>query len=108
MHSLDLLLRNHFRPRKTVEFHFYAAEEVGLRGSQDIAVSYVKQQRNVVGMLQLDMLGYVVDAENDVIAIPTDYTDPALTEFLCLVVAKYSGMTFALAKCGYGCSDHAS
>jgi leucyl aminopeptidase len=34
----------------------FSAEEVGLRGSQDIAESYAKEERNVYSMMQFDMV----------------------------------------------------
>ena len=36
------LIKAQFVPDRTVEFHAYAAEEVGLRGSQAIAQAYAK------------------------------------------------------------------
>ena len=37
-----------------VEFHWYAGEEGGLLGSQDIAASYEQEGKNVKGMFQMD------------------------------------------------------
>jgi leucyl aminopeptidase len=37
-----------------IEFHWYAAEEGGLLGSQDIAAAYEKEGVDVRGMLQMD------------------------------------------------------
>jgi leucyl aminopeptidase len=39
----------------TIEFHWYAAEEVGLLGSQAIFQSYAKAERDISAMLQQDM-----------------------------------------------------
>lgn len=47
------LMLNRFEPDRTVEFHAYAAEEVGLRGSQAIAENYEALGREVVSMLQV-------------------------------------------------------
>lgn len=49
------LLQGGFRPRNTVEFQFYAAEEVGLRGSQAIATSYKNSGVQVKAHYQIDM-----------------------------------------------------
>lgn len=49
-------MKNKFAPPAgvRVEFHWYAAEEGGLLGSQDIASAYEKEGANVRGMLQMD------------------------------------------------------
>lgn len=43
----------------TVEFHWYAAEEAGLLGSQHIFSTYEKAGRDVKAMLQQDMTGFI-------------------------------------------------
>jgi leucyl aminopeptidase len=48
------LMKSRFEPDRTIEFHAYAAEEVGLRGSQAIAEEYDAQARNVVSMVQVN------------------------------------------------------
>lgn len=42
----------------TIEFLWYAGEENGLLGSTDIWRSYVKEGRDIVAMLNRDMMGY--------------------------------------------------
>jgi leucyl aminopeptidase len=44
-----------FRPSTPVEFHWYAAEEVGLLGSQAIATNYKNAGVAVKAFMQLDM-----------------------------------------------------
>ena len=56
--ALRVLLANDFHPKKTVQFMAYAAEEVGLFGSADIAQTYKNQSKNVLGVLQFDMTNY--------------------------------------------------
>jgi hypothetical protein len=48
-----VLAKNGFRGSRSIEFHAYAAEEVGLRGSQAIASTYQKEGKVVAGMMQL-------------------------------------------------------
>jgi len=96
---------NTFRPERTIEFQAYAAEEVGLRGSQDIARYYSDFNYNVIGMLQLDMTGY--DGSGS-IGLVTDYTNSVLTNFLRQCLAAYCTIPVQNTACGYGCSDHAS
>jgi len=101
-----VLVQNNFKPGRTIEFHGYAAEEVGLRGSQDIAKKYFDTKRKVVAQLQLDMVGYPTPTK--AIAVITDFTNAALNDLVRNLIDKYSGRTWVNSKCGYGCSDHAS
>ena len=104
-----------YRPLRTVEFMAYAAEEAGLRGSDQIAQNYGSIPRNVVGVVQYDMTNYApANATYDIVI----YTDAAFTNqpqnaFLQQLAATYfpSTGTFAprpTSTCGYDCSDHAS
>ena len=95
-----------YRPARTVRFMGYSAEEVGLKGSKDIAAAYKASTVNVVGVLQLDMTNYhgsVVD-----IGLLTDNVNAAQNTFLTTVIDTYSIATWANTACGYGCSDHVS
>jgi len=92
--------------KRTVEFQFYAAEEVGLRGSQDIAEDYAAKKVNVISMAQFDVVGYY--AGRDEIGIVTDFTNAELSKFIRTVVEGYLSFKWTDLKCGYGCSDHAS
>lgn len=95
-----------FRPARTVKFMAYAAEEVGLRGSKEIAQAHRTANANVVGVLQLDMTNYKASTQD--IGMITDNTDPGLTQFTKDLVDEYLGYTYANAACNYACSDHAS
>lgn len=106
LETFHILMANGFRPSRTVEFHAYAAEEVGLRGSQAIAEAYAAEGRNVASMMQLDMTGYV--GKEPEIGIVTDYTSDALNVFVRTLVNTYCAIKYVDTKCGYGCSDHAS
>jgi leucyl aminopeptidase len=95
-----------YRPERTVKFMGYAAEEVGLRGSKDIALWHKNNLVNVVGVLQLDMTNYQGSTVD--IGMLTDNTNAAQTTFLKNVINTYSLATYADTACGYACSDHAS
>ncbi len=95
-----------WRPKKTVQFMGYAAEEVGLRGSKEIADRYAREGKKVVGVIQLDMTNFRGSA--DAIYLLSDNVDPALTAFLGRLVETYSGVPLQSTACGYACSDHAS
>jgi bacterial leucyl aminopeptidase len=96
-------------PKKTLEFHFYAGEEQGLRGSAEIAEFYKLQNRKVMGILNNDMTGftedgvtaYIVNGEND-------FVDAELVDFCIKLAEKYSSLILKGGICGYACSDHAS
>jgi leucyl aminopeptidase len=84
----------------------YAAEEVGLRGSADIANWHVTNGVNVVGVLQLDMTNYKGSTVD--VGLMTDFTNAAQNGFVSNLLDTYQIATWAHSTCGYGCSDHAS
>lgn len=105
--ALRAMLAHGYRPMRSVHFIAYAAEEVGLRGSQDIARSFKQSKGAVMGVLQLDMTNYKGTA-NDIVLF-TDYTDGKQNAFLAELMSSYlPDLTVGYDKCGYACSDHAS
>jgi bacterial leucyl aminopeptidase len=101
------LLASGYKPRRTIKFMAYAAEEVGLRGSAEIAANFKANNVKVVGVMQLDMTNYK-GAAND-IYIFTDYTDSAQNTFVENLIKTYQPtLTIGRDVCNYGCSDHAS
>lgn len=97
-----------YKPNRTAEFHFYAAEEVGLKGSQAIAQNYSAEGKVVVGMTQLDMDFYIGTDDEDVFGVVMDYVSSDLTSFLKQCIDTYSLISWVETVCNYGCSDHAS
>lgn len=95
-------------PKNTIEFHFYSAEEGGLLGSLDIFTTYKDFGKRVVAMLQQDMTGYVADKDDEHVGVITDFTTPALTEFIELIIDSYLKIPYRECTCGYACSDHSS
>ncbi|MDN3612341.1 M28 family metallopeptidase [Vibrio ostreicida] len=105
--SLRLMIASGIQPDRTIKFYGYAAEEVGLRGSQDIAQTLKNEEAKVISALQLDMTNYNGSAHD--ITFINDYTDSNLTEFLSELIDTYaSDITYDFDRCGYACSDHAS
>lgn len=107
---LRVSLASGWRPKRTVKFMGYAAEEVGLRGSRAIATAFANAGTNVVGVLQLDMTNYKSGAVDDMRLI-TDYSNAGLKDFLVALFDAYlapRGLTRGAYTCGYGCSDHAA
>lgn len=104
---LRSLVAGGYKPRRTITMVAYAAEEVGLRGSQAIAKNFKERNVDVVGVLQLDMVNYKgSDAD---IYLFTDYTDKLQNDFLANLVKAYlPELTVGYDKCGYACSDHAA
>jgi bacterial leucyl aminopeptidase len=103
-----------YQPQRTVKFMAYAAEEVGLRGSNQIAQTYVNQGINVIGVVQFDMTNYS-DVPNADIVFYNDFTNAAQNEFLKDLANTYVTGDVATiyqprltSQCGYGCSDHAA
>nr|WP_255747130.1 M20/M25/M40 family metallo-hydrolase [Lysobacter sp. CFH 32150] len=107
---IRIALGSGWKPKRTVKFMGYAAEEVGLRGSHAIAQSFRNQNKNVVGVLQLDMTNYAAGS-TVAMRLITDYSNPGMQQFTTDVFDAYlapTGLTRGTYTCGYGCSDHAS
>lgn len=108
---LRIAMAEGYRPRRTVMFMGYAAEEVGLRGSRAIAQQFAAEGRNVVGVLQMDMTNYRAPGATSDIRVMTDNSHPQLVQFLRDLFDAYLaplGYTRGESSCGYACSDHAS
>lgn len=105
-HVARTLLAADFRPERTIQFMAYAAEEVGLRGSQAIVRDYRRRGIHVVGVLQLDMTNYQ-GSDRDIWLID-DFTSPAQNKFVIALIEGYTNATWGVDRCGYACSDHAS
>lgn len=104
---LRMISENKYRPRRTIKLIAYAAEEVGLRGSQELARAFRQAGIQVVGVLQLDMINYK-GAEKDIYLL-NDYSSADQNEFLRKLIATYlPGLSVGSDSCGYACSDHAS
>jgi len=96
------------QPERTIEFFWYAAEEIGLVGSAEIAQAYKRVDKDVVAVLQLDMT-LEPGSGPMVIASMEDFTSPWLRELLVDANRTYDlGLSIIADECGYGCSDHAS
>ena len=105
--TIRVLLAKGFRPKRTLQFMAYAAEEVGLVGSKNIAQNYRAQNKNVIGSLQLDMTNYGGNWAD--IVIITDNTNAGQNQFLRDLVTEYQPtLVVKNDQCGYGCSDHKS
>lgn len=105
--TIRVLLNSNFKPKRTVQFMGYAAEEVGLLGSKEIASSYKQRATRVVGVMQLDMTLKKGTVDKDIVMM-SDYTNAAQNEFIGRLIDEYVKVPWGYSRCGYGCSDHAS
>ncbi len=109
--SVRALFELGFVPNRTIEVMAYAAEEIGLVGSAEIAEDYADNNVNVISAVQFDMTNYNGSAID--ISFITDYTNTTLNFFLMDLVDHYNTdgvheITYGTSLCNYGCSDHAS
>jgi leucyl aminopeptidase len=95
------------KPNKTIIFYSYAAEEVGLRGSYEIAKAAKLAKEDIKAVLQLDMTNFHGSPEE--IVFISDYTSSTLTGFGENILTTYlPKILIGKDRCGYACSDHAS
>jgi len=104
---IRVLMANGVTTDRTLKIMAYAAEEVGLVGSGDIAQDHLNSGANVVAVLQFDMTALFASAED--IHLITDYTNGDLTTFVGDLLDTYlPTLLWSTTACGYACSDHAS
>lgn len=107
-----VLLEKNFVPNRSIEVMAYAAEEIGLVGSAEIAQEYADNGVNVAAYVQFDMTGY--NGSSGDIYITTDsYNSASLNNYLTDLMDHYNAtgahsFTYGFTQCGYGCSDHFS
>lgn len=95
------------QPERSIEFFWYAGEESGLLGSNEIAALYKSQQKDIIAVLQLDMTLYPGEGLFTLGSI-TDFTSTWLRDYLRAINDAYLHVNIVEGQCGYGCSDHAS
>lgn len=110
-----VLSLNGFKPKRTIQFMAYAAEEAGLLGSKDVARHYRDENADVKGMLQMEMSGYKPKGTNGFVTVMKD-SDEVMGAYVHMIASQYllkvtptSGQVgVRYSVCGYGCSDHYS
>lgn len=106
--TLRAIVDSNYQPARTIQLMGYAAEEVGLRGSNAIASDYQSSNKNVVGVVQFDMTANKGTANRDIVFM-TDYTNSGQNNFMMQIIDTYlPDIAYGTSQCGYGCSDHAS
>ncbi len=107
LETFRVLANSNYKPDATIIFYTYAAEEVGLVGSQEVARSYANQNKTVLGAMQIDMAIFAPDAIDEVLFV-TDFTSPTLTSLAASIAQSFLKLRVSYMTCGYACSDHAS
>jgi bacterial leucyl aminopeptidase len=102
-----VLMESGAKFERTIEIHAYAAEEVGLVGSQDLAQKYRQQNKNVISMVQQDMNLYSHDGTPRIWLI-TNNTNSTLNSALDDLAQAYTSVAVESAPLYAGSSDHAS
>src|SRR5690606_16127671 len=85
---VKVMMDHNFKPKRTLQFMAYAAEEVGLLGSKEIARKYRAEKKAVVGVMQLDMTLFKGSQDKDIILI-SDYTNKHQNKFLGKLIDEY-------------------
>jgi leucyl aminopeptidase len=94
---------------RSIELHAYAAEEVGLVGSNHIASDYASAGKIVAAMMQFDMNSYSDDPNSKTIHLVTGDTSRTLRRSLKDLMNTYMGGDFSENSLPAGAtSDHKS
>ncbi len=93
-----------YKPKRTIVFMLFGAEEAGLLGSSYFTKSALFSKMNVVSMINMDMIGRLAD--NKLVIYGTG-TAPEFIPILDENNKKYAFNTTYSAD-GYGPSDHSS
>ena len=102
------LMESGLRPERTIEIHGYAAEEIGLVGSQDMAQKYKASGKNVITMVQHDMNLYKAPGAPDKIWFVTNNTVDQFNTSLGALIDRYVGVQWGKKSLSGGDSDHTS
>jgi bacterial leucyl aminopeptidase len=110
LEAFRVLAKSGYTPKDgPVEFHWYAAEEGGLLGSQAIA-RYKKEQGATIGaMMEFDMTAYIARNATESIGFIETEADAALTAWAVKLSKEYVAIPAAVYKLAAGAgSDYMS
>jgi leucyl aminopeptidase len=107
MEALRVLLSSGMHFKKPVYFVWYAAEEEGLVGSQQVVADFKAKKIPINAVLHFDMTGYAYKNE-PTMWVMDDYTNKSLTNYVISLITTYVKKPVKHSQCGYSCSDHAS
>lgn len=103
---LRRLVEMDYKPKRTIQFIIYAAEEPQDRGSYELTHWYSENKKNVIGVINFDGTNYKI-GEYDIVLID-DLTDKEQNVFIGNLIDTYLKVPWTYQTCGYHCSDHAS
>lgn len=103
---IKVLMDQNYKPRHSIQIIAYAAEEVGLQGSAELAEVYRQNKKKVIGVLQFDGINYTGKTYD--MALISDLTHGEQNIFLAKLVDHYLKINWTWDKCEYACSDHYS
>ncbi len=104
---LKVIEDQHLSFERTIELHAYAAEEVGLFGSRELAATYRKDGYSVSGMMQIDMSYFSNAADEGTLFLLEDYASRDLRRSAIEWIRRYIGPYYRLGKLPSGsASDH--
>jgi len=110
LEAFRILAESGYIPKNgPVEFHWYAAEEGGLLGSQAIA-RYKKEQKAPIGaMMEFDMTAFVARNATESIGFIKTQADAALTDWTVKLSREYISIPADIYELGVGAgSDYMS
>lgn len=94
---------------RSIELHGYAAEEIGLIGSREIAVSYSTAEKPINAMMQIDMTYFSAGTNSGVIHFLDDYSTLDLRRSAISWTKQYIGSDYKRGSLPPGtASDHKS
>ena len=106
--ALRAIVAAGYQPEKTIQIMGFAGEEDGLIGSRAIAKQYNSIGKNVIGMLNFDMVGNK-GTTMDICLTDDAYANPEMGDFVASLIYKYlPEVNVEFKGCGYSCSDHAA
>ncbi|KAF2669485.1 Zn-dependent exopeptidase [Microthyrium microscopicum] len=91
-----------------VEFHWYAAEEGGLLGSQAIARFKKEQHATIGAMIQFDMTAYIARNSTEKMSFLKTEADKSLTDWVLDLSKEYIDLPSGIYELPMGGSDHMS
>jgi leucyl aminopeptidase len=103
---IKIFVEQNYKPKHTIQFIAYAAEEVGIQGSYELAHVYHQDKIKVIGVLQFDGINY--QGKSFDMALIADSTHPEQNKFMGSLIDTYLKTSWTYDRCGYGCSDHAA
>lgn len=107
LEALRLVLNSGYEFKHPLYFIWYAAEEQGLVGSQQVVAMVEEKNIPIKAVLHFDLTGYA-HKKDMTIWLMRDNTSAALNKFMEDIINTYVKRPIQYTQCGYGCSDHAS